>query len=99
LPSVQNHDFFLQYAVQTERSIGELKTSLEALNKSFERQVESQDKVSAKQADKLEKVLEELHEARGAFAAIKWIGGILGTLIFLVVSTALTVLLKHFKLI
>jgi hypothetical protein len=86
--SVQNHDFFLQYAVQTERSIGELKTFVEALNKSSERQ-----------ADRLDKVLEELHDARGAFATIKWIGGIWGTLILLVVSTALTVLLKHFKLV
>ncbi len=84
----QNHDFFTQYAVTTERSIGELKTTMEGLVKA-----------SDKQAEKLDKLTEEFHTAKGAFSAAKWMIGILGGLVLLLISSMLTVMLKHFKLI
>src|ERR1039458_478906 len=67
VPSSANHDFFLQCVMQTERSIGELKTGLEALAKSSE-----------KHGDKIDSLNETVHTAKGFLKAIAWIGGIFG---------------------
>jgi len=66
-PSSNSLDFFLQCALQTERSIGELKTGLEAVAKSSE-----------KHGAKIDSLNETVHTAKGFLKAIAIIGSIIG---------------------
>lgn len=67
--SSSNHDFYLQCAMQTERSIGELKTGLDVVAKATE-----------KQGAKIEALNETVHTAKGFLKAITIIGGIFGAI-------------------
>jgi hypothetical protein len=84
-PSSQDHSFLLQIAMQTERSIGELKTGLAAVAKASE-----------SHAAKIEALNETVHTAKGVIKAVAWIGGILGTIGVTILAVILKVLADHF---
>src|SRR5450432_3737435 len=67
LQSVQDHNFYLQCVMEIQRSIGELKTGLEAVAKSSE-----------KHGAKIDSLNETVHTAKGFLKAITIIGSIFG---------------------
>jgi hypothetical protein len=85
IASTGNHDFFLQCAMQTERSIGELKTGLEALAKS-----------SDKHGAKIDALNETMHTAKGFLKAIAVIGGIFGAIGLAFLGAIFKMLADHF---
>lgn len=85
--SVQDHNFFLQIAMEIQRSIGKLESSNEHLAS-----------ISEKHAKKLDDVTEELHTAKGMGKAFGWVLSAIGAVALLLLGTILTVLLKHFNL-
>ena len=83
--SSSNHDFSLQFIMQTERSVGELKTGLEAVAKSNE-----------KHDDKIDALNETVHSAKGFLKAITIIGSVLGAIGITLLTFILNTLSKHF---
>ena len=83
-PSSNTHDFYLQCAMQTERSIGELKTKLDHLATA-----------SGKHSEKLEKLNDTILTARGFLKAITWIGGICGVVALALLGEILKLLGDH----
>jgi hypothetical protein len=86
-PSSSDHNFFLQIAMDIQRSIGKLEASNQSLAST-----------SDKHAEKLDAVAEQLHTAKGMMTAFGWTLSALGALGLLLLGTILTVLLKHFNL-
>jgi hypothetical protein len=84
--SSSDHNFFLQIALQTERSIGELKTGLEAVAKSNE-----------KHGAKIDSLNETVHTAKGFLKAITIIGGIFGAIGLTLLAAILKMLGDHFS--
>lgn len=82
-----DHNFFLQIALEIQRSIGKLEASNQALAAT-----------SDKHAEKLEMVAEHLHTAKGMVKAFGWTLSALGAVALLLLGTILTVLLKHYNL-
>jgi hypothetical protein len=85
--SSSNHDFFLQIALEIQRSIGKLESSNQNLCSTNE-----------KHAKQLEYVAEQLHTAKGIVKAFGWILSILGAIGLVLLGTILTVILKHYNL-
>ncbi len=86
-PSSNDHNFFLQIALEIQRSIGKLEASNQSLVSTAE-----------KHAEKLETLAEHFHTAKGMVKAFGWILSVLGAIGLLLLGTILTVLLKHFSL-
>lgn len=84
--SSSDHNFFLQIAMQTERSIGELKAGLDALTKSSE-----------KHAEKIDSLNETVHTAKGFLKAVAWIGGIIGAVGLALLAAIFKTLGDHFS--
>lgn len=72
--------------MQTERSIGELKTGLEALLRS-----------SDKHEAKIDALNETVHTAHGFLKAITWVAGIGGTIGLALLGEMLKMLADHFS--
>lgn len=85
--SSNDHNFFLQIALEIQRSIGKLEASNQALASTSE-----------KHAEKLDALAEKLHTANGMMKAFGWTLSAAGAIGLLLLGTILTVLLKHFKL-
>jgi hypothetical protein len=85
--SSSNHDFFLQIALEIQRSIGKLESSNQTLCVTSE-----------SHGKQLEAVAEQLHTAKGAVKAFGWILSIFGAIGLLLLGTILTVILKHYNL-
>lgn len=85
--SSNDHNFFLQIALEIQRSIGKLEASNLALASTSE-----------KHAEKLDSLAEKIHTANGMMKAFGWILSAVGAIGLLLLGTILTVLLKHFNL-
>lgn len=85
--SSNDHNFFLQIALEIQRSIGKLEASNQSLCATTD-----------KHAEKLDMVAEQLHTARGMVKAFGLTLSALGAVALLLLGTILTVLLKHYNL-
>ncbi len=77
------HDFYLQSAMHTERSIGALEQAVKTLTET-----------TSKHGEKLDKVVTDIEQAKGSMKTFRWVFGIAipaGTVI-------LEALAKHFHL-
>ena len=80
--------FFLQIAMDTQRSVGKLEGTIQHLTS-----------VIATHTQKIDAINEDIHSAKGMGKAVLWMLGVIGALGLLLLSAILTVLLKHFNLI
>jgi len=87
LQSSNDHNFYLQSALQTERSIGKVEGAIAALTASSDRH-----------EAKLDKLNEDVHTAKGMVKAFGWVLSALGAIGIVILGTILTVLMKHYKL-
>jgi tetrahydromethanopterin S-methyltransferase subunit B len=85
--SATNHDFFLQIALEIQRSVGKLEASNQSLTAASE-----------KHATKLDSLTEEVHTAKGMAKAFGWVLGGIGTIVVALLGIILDVMLKHFHL-
>lgn len=85
--SVQDHNFYLQCSMEIQRAVGKLEHAVVTLTSTTENQ-----------AEKLDKINDDVVTAKGMAKAFGWVLSALGAIGIALLGSILTVLLKHFKL-